>query len=185
MSRLNASPTKGSPTKGSPSPTKSGASVPTVGNGTNLVNCVSNAAFTKLAERSRAGSASSTRPGTPASPRPSSPVKALTGGKTPVVTLGVCAMDVKARSKAMREILTRLVDIEKGGVDVQIFGDVVILEEGEFVLAPQVAVSWSLAAMKPWWRSSGTDRCRLACCCDSVNTVAGFLVTDIQTLSPS
>ena len=30
----------------------------------------------------------------------------------------------------MREILTRLVDIEKGGVDVKIFGDVVILEEG-------------------------------------------------------
>lgn len=40
-------------------------------------------------------------------------------------------MDVKARSKAMREILTRLVDIEKGGVDVKIFGDVVILEEGK------------------------------------------------------
>nr|XP_019044631.1 cortical actin cytoskeleton protein asp1 [Kwoniella bestiolae CBS 10118]OCF23561.1 cortical actin cytoskeleton protein asp1 [Kwoniella bestiolae CBS 10118] len=49
--------------------------------------------------------------------------------KRPVVTLGVCAMDVKARSKAMREILTRLVDIERGGVDVKIFGDVVILEE--------------------------------------------------------
>ena len=40
-------------------------------------------------------------------------------------------MDVKARSKAMREILTRLVDIEKGGVDVKIFGDPVILEEGQ------------------------------------------------------
>ena len=51
--------------------------------------------------------------------------------KGPVVVLGVCAMDVKARSKAMREILTRLVDIEKGGVDVKIFGDVVILEEGQ------------------------------------------------------
>lgn len=38
-------------------------------------------------------------------------------------------MDAKARSKAMREILTRLVDIEKGAVDVKIFGDVVILEE--------------------------------------------------------
>jgi inositol hexakisphosphate/diphosphoinositol-pentakisphosphate kinase len=48
------------------------------------------------------------------------------------VVLGVCAMDVKARSKAMREILTRLVDIERGGVDVKIFGDMVILEEGEF-----------------------------------------------------
>jgi len=40
-------------------------------------------------------------------------------------------MDVKVRSKAMREILTRLVDMEKGGVDVKIFGDPVILEEGE------------------------------------------------------
>lgn len=40
-------------------------------------------------------------------------------------------MDVKARSKAMREILTRLVEIERGGVEVKIFGDVVILEEGK------------------------------------------------------
>lgn len=47
------------------------------------------------------------------------------------VVLGVCAMDVKARSKAMREILTRLVEIEKGGVNVKLFGDMVILEEGE------------------------------------------------------
>lgn len=45
------------------------------------------------------------------------------------VILGVCAMDVKARSKAMREILTRLVEIEKNKVQVKIFGDVVILEE--------------------------------------------------------
>jgi len=46
------------------------------------------------------------------------------------VVVGVCAMDVKARSKAMREILTRLV--ERGGnmVDVKIFGDKVILDEG-------------------------------------------------------
>lgn len=34
----------------------------------------------------------------------------------------------------MREIITRLVDIEKGGVEVKIFGDVVILEEGEYRL---------------------------------------------------
>jgi hypothetical protein len=53
-----------------------------------------------------------------------------TPAKSPVVVLGVCAMDVKARSKAMREILTRLVDIEAGGVEIKIFGDVVILEEG-------------------------------------------------------
>ncbi|WVR07463.1 hypothetical protein IAU60_004504 [Kwoniella sp. DSM 27419] len=65
--------------------------------------------------------------------RPTSPspmgLSAGTASKRPAVVLGVCAMDVKARSKAMREILTRLVDIEKGGVDVKIFGDVVILEE--------------------------------------------------------
>jgi inositol hexakisphosphate/diphosphoinositol-pentakisphosphate kinase len=30
----------------------------------------------------------------------------------------------------MREILTRLVQIEKGGVVVKLFGDMVILEEG-------------------------------------------------------
>lgn len=54
----------------------------------------------------------------------------LAAPKQPKVVLGVCAMDVKARSKAMREILTRLVDIEKGGLEVKIFGDVVILEEG-------------------------------------------------------
>lgn len=52
-------------------------------------------------------------------------------GEEPVI-LGVCAMDVKARSKAMREILTRLVEIEKGGVNVKLFGDMVILEEGTF-----------------------------------------------------
>lgn len=51
--------------------------------------------------------------------------------REPPVVLGVCAMDVKARSKAMREILTRLNQIQDGGVDVKIFGDVVILEEGE------------------------------------------------------
>jgi hypothetical protein len=42
-------------------------------------------------------------------------------------------MDVKARSKAMREILTRLNQIQAGGVEVKIFGDVVILDEGEHV----------------------------------------------------
>lgn len=56
------------------------------------------------------------------------------GTPAKAVVVGVCAMDVKARSKAMREILTRLV--ERGGnmVDVKIFGDKVILDEG---LAPQ------------------------------------------------
>lgn len=64
-------------------------------------------------------------------PPPAMPFLVPSAPKGPVVVLGVCAMDVKARSKAMREILTRLVDIEKGGVDVKIFGDVVILEEGQ------------------------------------------------------
>jgi inositol hexakisphosphate/diphosphoinositol-pentakisphosphate kinase len=40
-------------------------------------------------------------------------------------------MDVKARSKAMREILTRLVDRARGTIDVKVFGDQVILDEGE------------------------------------------------------
>lgn len=71
----------------------------------------------------------------PTSPSPSSLLMnlntpSLAAPKQPKVVLGVCAMDVKARSKAMREILTRLVDIEKGGLEVKIFGDVVILEEG-------------------------------------------------------
>ncbi|KAL7419835.1 inositol hexakisphosphate and diphosphoinositol-pentakisphosphate kinase [Cryptotrichosporon argae] len=92
-------------------------------------------------------SASSTTPSTPtrsglreamAGARSASPAPTAAGAgalpavprdKSPPVVLGVCAMDVKARSKAMREILTRLVEIEQGGVDVKIFGDVVILEE--------------------------------------------------------
>ncbi|KAG5634473.1 hypothetical protein H0H81_001830 [Sphagnurus paluster] len=45
------------------------------------------------------------------------------------VVLGVCAMDVKARSKAMREILTRLVERAKGSIEVKVFGDKVILDE--------------------------------------------------------
>ena len=40
-------------------------------------------------------------------------------------------MDVKARSKAMREILTRLVDRARGAIEVKVFGDKVILDEGE------------------------------------------------------
>ena len=62
------------------------------------------------------------------------PNRTSDGTPAKAVVVGVCAMDVKARSKAMREILTRLV--ERGGnmVDVKIFGDKVILDEG---LAPQ------------------------------------------------
>jgi len=54
-------------------------------------------------------------------------------GRRPLL-LGVCAMDIKARSKPMREILMRLVDRTKGAVEVKIFGDKVILDEGEFYL---------------------------------------------------
>ena len=50
-----------------------------------------------------------------------------TPGKRAV--LGVCAMDVKARSRAMREILTRVVQLGEGVIDVKIFGDKVILDE--------------------------------------------------------
>lgn len=39
-------------------------------------------------------------------------------------------MDVKARSKAMREILTRIVERSRGVIDVKVFGDKVILDEG-------------------------------------------------------
>lgn len=46
------------------------------------------------------------------------------------VVLGVCAMDVKARSKAMREILTRLVERAQDAIEVKVFGDKVILDEG-------------------------------------------------------
>ncbi|KAG6817390.1 hypothetical protein H0H87_009034 [Tephrocybe sp. NHM501043] len=38
-------------------------------------------------------------------------------------------MDVKARSKAMREILTRLVERAPGSIEVKVFGDKVILDE--------------------------------------------------------
>ncbi|KAK7470660.1 inositol hexakisphosphate and diphosphoinositol-pentakisphosphate kinase [Stygiomarasmius scandens] len=45
------------------------------------------------------------------------------------IILGVCAMDVKARSRAMREIIIRLVERARGSIEVKVFGDKVILDE--------------------------------------------------------
>lgn len=71
-----------------------------------------------------------TRSSTPSPNGSHSDLSAATDGiRTPII-LGICAMDVKARSKAMREIITRLVERARGAIDVKVFGDKVILDEG-------------------------------------------------------
>jgi len=42
-------------------------------------------------------------------------------------------MDVKARSRAMREIMTRI--LQRGQIEVKVFGDKVILDEGRRLFA--------------------------------------------------
>ena len=71
-----------------------------------------------------------TRSSTPSPNGSHSDLSAATDIVRPPVVLGVCAMDVKARSKAMREILTRLVERARGSIEVKVFGDKVILDEG-------------------------------------------------------
>jgi hypothetical protein len=53
-------------------------------------------------------------------------------GASKAIVIGVCAMDLKARSRAMQEILTRVVDRGGSLVEVKVFGDKVILDEGPY-----------------------------------------------------
>ncbi|KAI0080883.1 hypothetical protein K474DRAFT_1657395 [Panus rudis PR-1116 ss-1] len=69
------------------------------------------------------------RPETPSPNGSHSDLSTATDLARPPIILGICAMDVKARSKAMREILTRLVERTRGAIEVKVFGDKVILDE--------------------------------------------------------
>ncbi|KAK0486953.1 cortical actin cytoskeleton protein asp1 [Armillaria luteobubalina] len=70
-----------------------------------------------------------TRSSSPSSSHSDLPATLDTHQNANPVVLGVCAMDVKARSKAMREILIRLVERARGSIEVKVFGDKVILDE--------------------------------------------------------
>lgn len=59
----------------------------------------------------------------------------------PPLVLGICAMDIKARSKPMREILTRLVQWSHGAIQVKVFGDKVILDEGMSLPSPYLPLT--------------------------------------------
>lgn len=70
----------------------------------------------------------------------------LPGKPSTIGIIGVCALDVKARSKASRNILTRLQS--NGEFEVLVFGDKVILDEGQLIprslSRPIAASSFSL-----------------------------------------
>lgn len=59
------------------------------------------------------------------------------------IILGVCAMDIKARSKAMREVLTRIVERARGAIEVKVFGDKVIMDDGTKKISVYFYISYA------------------------------------------